>query len=137
MEIKKTTFEEHQLKCIEYILVSTWKIDFHLITNKGNANSILELIDRDKLSAINTLIVKRDMIPAKFPEKYISAIQECKHELSNKKSREKYNVRLSEMRKIKSELIEEKRHLLEEISQSHQLLESADLNANMPSSYNI
>ena len=130
MDVQNSTFEEPQLKFIENILVSTWRTDFGKIPDRGNANSILVLIDFKKLSAINTLIVKQDMIQANFPEKYISAIQECKHDLSNKKAREKYNVRLSEMKKIKSQLVMEKDQLIEEISQ-YKLLESAELSSDI------
>ena len=111
------TFEQAQLHSIENILVSTWKEDFHTITDRRDPNSILVLIDSKKLSVVNTLKVKGDMTLANIPEKYIFAIQEYKHTISNKKARKKYNISISELRKIKSGLNLEKRLLLHEISE--------------------
>ena len=109
-------YNETQLESIKDILIPTWRRDFHLIKDLTKPKSILSLVDTDILSAKNTSAIKTSMKLAKFPEKYISSIQVFKHEISSKKSRLKYNNKMSDKKNQRDQLLREKEDLLSEIN---------------------
>lgn len=109
-------YDQTMLESIESILIPNWRKYLLLIKDLNYPKSILSLIDENKLSAINTSTVKTSMKQANFQPKYICSIQNFKHEISSKKSRQKYNNNLSGMRNQRDELMREKEELKSEIN---------------------
>ena len=116
MEAENSMFSVAQLNSIQYLLNPSWEKDLREITDRNSPQSILELVNIEKLCMTDTRNVKVSMENGKFNKRCIVEIQNLKTDLSNKQSRKKYRVSLQQLKRKRNDFMREKQELEKEIA---------------------